>query len=213
MTAATKKRLRPRKMPTQDRARETVRAILEAAAYILARDGWAKATTNHIAERAGVNIASLYQYFPSKEAIAVELQRQHRDRLLEGQRRVAPPARSRSLRSMLTERVEAAVTEHRRAPSLHKALGDELARSAVRAGAGEDVKTTVEQWRATASPLFRNVPDPDLAELIARTAVYAVLHEAASERPGLLNHPLLVSEVVTLLERYLRRPRSRPTGR
>ena len=206
MTSATSKRLRPRKIPKQDRAQETVRAILEAAAYILARDGWTKATTNRIAERAGVNIASLYQYFPSKEAIAAELQRRHGERLLEGQRRVAPPTGSRSFRSMLMDRVEAAVTEHRGTPLLHKALNDELPRSAVRAESREDVKVTIEEWRASAKPFFRNVPDPDLAEFIARTAVYAILHEAASERPELLDHPLLVDEVVTLLERYLRRP-------
>ncbi len=59
----------PRKLPKQDRARATVGAILDAAASLLVKNGLARATTNHIAETAGVNIGSLYQYFPSKEAI------------------------------------------------------------------------------------------------------------------------------------------------
>jgi hypothetical protein len=72
---------------------------------------------------------------------------------------------------------------------------------------------TIEEWRTSARPFFRGVPDPDLAEFIARTAVYAILHEAASEQPELLSHPLLVDEVVALLERYLRRLRPRSSTR
>jgi AcrR family transcriptional regulator len=59
----------PRKLPKQERARATVGAILDAAGALLVKNGLARATTNHIAETAGVNIGSLYQYFPSKEAI------------------------------------------------------------------------------------------------------------------------------------------------
>ena len=59
----------PRKLPKQERARATVGAILDAAASLLVKNGLARATTNHVAEAAGVNIGSLYQYFPSKEAI------------------------------------------------------------------------------------------------------------------------------------------------
>src|SRR5215469_14299219 len=73
----TIRRLSPKKTPRQDRSRATVEAVLEATADILIRHGSAKLTTNRIAERAGVNIASLYQYFPGKEAIVAELRRRH----------------------------------------------------------------------------------------------------------------------------------------
>ena len=69
----SKRRLSPRKTPRQDRSRATVEALLEATTDILLRDGYAKLTTNRIADRAGVNIASLYQYFPGKDAIVAEL--------------------------------------------------------------------------------------------------------------------------------------------
>lgn len=59
-----------RKAPRQTRARQTVDFILDAAAYILAERGLDGFTTNHIAERAGVNISSLYQYFPNKLVIS-----------------------------------------------------------------------------------------------------------------------------------------------
>jgi len=62
-------RARPRKTPRQGRSAETVRVIVEAAARILERDGLGPFTTNAVAERAGVSIGSLYQYFPGKEAL------------------------------------------------------------------------------------------------------------------------------------------------
>jgi len=68
-----RKRLDPRKPPTQSRAAETVNAVIEAAARILERNGFEGYTTNAIAERAGVSIGSLYQYFPGKEAVTVAL--------------------------------------------------------------------------------------------------------------------------------------------
>lgn len=61
--------LGPRKQPRQDRAAATVAAIVEAAAQVLEEQGFENYTTNAIARRAGVSIGSLYQYFPSKDAI------------------------------------------------------------------------------------------------------------------------------------------------
>ncbi len=69
--------LSPRKQPRQERAKETVSVILEAAAEVFAEKGYAGATTNKIAHRAGVSIGSLYQYFPNKDAILAGLREQH----------------------------------------------------------------------------------------------------------------------------------------
>ncbi len=74
---AHKQRLEPRKPPVQKRSRATVDGILSAAAQVFEMHGYAAGTTNRIAERAGVSIGSLYQYFPSKEAIAVALLERH----------------------------------------------------------------------------------------------------------------------------------------
>ena len=58
-----------RRSPKQARARATCEAILEAASQILERDGAEGFNTNAVAERAGVSIGTLYQYFPDKTAI------------------------------------------------------------------------------------------------------------------------------------------------
>jgi AcrR family transcriptional regulator len=65
--------VRSRKAPSQERSRATVDAVLAAAAHILEKRGLGALNTNAVAERAGVSIGSLYQYFSSKDAILVAL--------------------------------------------------------------------------------------------------------------------------------------------
>ena len=65
--------LAPKKWPVQRRSQETFDALVEACARLLAERGYAQTTTNHIAERAGVSIASLYEYFPGKDAIVARV--------------------------------------------------------------------------------------------------------------------------------------------
>ncbi len=66
----------PRKQPQQERSRATVEKILAAGAQVLAEEGLT-ATTDRIARRAGVSVGSLYQYFPNKGALVLELARRH----------------------------------------------------------------------------------------------------------------------------------------
>ncbi|WP_242902810.1 TetR/AcrR family transcriptional regulator [Actinomadura terrae] len=72
--------IQPRRRPRQVRAELTRERILTAAAHVFAEHGYAAGTTNRIAERAGVSIGSLYQYFPNKDAILAELLVRHIDR-------------------------------------------------------------------------------------------------------------------------------------
>jgi AcrR family transcriptional regulator len=63
----------PKKIPAQRRSRDTFEALVEACTRLLPEQGYAGTTTNHIAERAGVGIASLYEYFPGKDAIVAQV--------------------------------------------------------------------------------------------------------------------------------------------
>jgi AcrR family transcriptional regulator len=77
----------PRKIPSQARSARLVEAILGAAVRVLERDGAAGFTTVRVAERAGVSVGSLYQYFPNKQSILFRLQRDEwtaTGRLLDG---------------------------------------------------------------------------------------------------------------------------------
>ena len=67
----------PRKSATQERSRATVDALLSATARVLVKEGYDRASTNKVAEAAGVSIGSLYQYFPSKEALVSAVIQRH----------------------------------------------------------------------------------------------------------------------------------------
>src|SRR5687768_876510 len=66
-----------RKTAIQDRSKATVDALLAATARVLVREGYDRASTNKIADAAGVSIGSLYQYFPSKEALVSAVIERH----------------------------------------------------------------------------------------------------------------------------------------
>jgi len=201
----TKRVLKPRKTPSQERARATVEAILQAGAYILVKDGWEKFTTNRVAERAGVNIASLYQYFPNKESIAVELQRRHIEKGQNGFPDMVTHLRSQAnLRDALKILVDGAVAEHRINPKLHKVFTEELPRASRRVHGDKD-EHLIERLAKILEPYGIQAPDLDIALFLVRVTTHAAIHEAASERPDLLANPLFAEELVTLIERYLLR--------
>jgi AcrR family transcriptional regulator len=67
-------RISLRKQPKQARSAELVAAVLEAAVQVLATEGAHRFTMARVAERAGVSVGSLYQYFPNKAAVLFRLQ-------------------------------------------------------------------------------------------------------------------------------------------
>lgn len=74
MTDRPTARISSRKQPKQARSSELVAAVLEAAVQVLATEGAPRFTTARVAEKAGVSVGSLYQYFPNKAAILFRLQ-------------------------------------------------------------------------------------------------------------------------------------------
>lgn len=69
MPPVTPLNLKARKQPRQARAMATVDAIFEATIQVLVSDGPRRLTTTRVAERAGVSVGSMYQYFPHKQAL------------------------------------------------------------------------------------------------------------------------------------------------
>jgi AcrR family transcriptional regulator len=72
----------PRRIPSQARSEQTIRIIFEATAQVLSEHGEAALTTNRIAQRAGVSIGTLYQYFDSKEAIVLAMLAREREQCM-----------------------------------------------------------------------------------------------------------------------------------
>ncbi|WP_342361155.1 TetR family transcriptional regulator [Terrarubrum flagellatum] len=74
MTDRRSSSISSRKQPRQARSNELVAAILEAAVQVLVKEGAQRFTSARVAEKAGVSVGSLYQYFPNKAAILFRLQ-------------------------------------------------------------------------------------------------------------------------------------------
>ena len=83
MDAVPPRHLMSRKKPRQARAAVTVDAIFEATIQVLLGEGIHRLTTTRVAERAGVSVGTMYQYFPHKKALLYALNERYLDRLAE----------------------------------------------------------------------------------------------------------------------------------
>jgi AcrR family transcriptional regulator len=71
--------LRPRRAPQQERGQRRVTALLDAAEFVIAEHGYEAATMSEIADKAEASIGSLYQFFPSKQAVAQALRTRYKE--------------------------------------------------------------------------------------------------------------------------------------
>lgn len=197
-----------RRKPNQERSRTTVEAIVEAAAQVFARHGYAAGTTNRIAARAGVSVGSLYQYFADKDAVLAVLAHRH---LEEGARRLEPLLRELQEESPSVERgihglVEAMVELHRTDPGLHRVLFEESPRlGSVRREAEQLERAGREAVAAwlDARPEV-TVSDPALAAELCINAVESVTHRLVID-PGAGPPRAYVEETARMLTAYLTR--------
>ncbi|MEX3011532.1 TetR/AcrR family transcriptional regulator [Hoeflea sp. TYP-13] len=114
--------IEPRKKPRQARSTVTVDAVLEAAARILQEGGLDALNTNEIARRAGVSVGSLYQYFPTKEAVLAEIIRRKRLRLFNGLTAALEETRGRPLEITIFRLVEVTISHQADKPGFARAL-------------------------------------------------------------------------------------------
>lgn len=120
--------LTPRKRPAQSRSRNMMALILEAAAYVLEERGLEGYTTNAIAERAGISVGSLYQYYPKKEAITAALILQNHEQMFRVLGEIVASTKGQSLTDASWRLIEAALSLHAARPKLSRCLELEEAR-------------------------------------------------------------------------------------
>ena len=118
----------PRKNASQLRSRATVDALVEATARILVREGFDKASTNRIAEVAGVSVGSLYQYFPSKEALVAAVIDRHKHDIQKVVRSEIAKVADQPIEQGIRTLVAVAVKAHRVNPKLHRVLAEQIPR-------------------------------------------------------------------------------------
>src|SRR5215470_12874759 len=119
---ARKPHTSPRKQASQERSRSTVDALVGATARILLKEGYDQASTNRIAEVAGVSIGSLYQYFPSKEALVAAVIDRHTQEISAVTRKALVKMAAQPVDVAAREFVSVAIDAHRLNPRLHGVL-------------------------------------------------------------------------------------------
>jgi AcrR family transcriptional regulator len=188
---------KPRKNASQQRSRATVDALIEATARILVREGFDKASTNRIAEVAGVSVGSLYQYFPGKEALVAAVIDRHRQEIMQTVRGELADAMNQPVEQAVRTLVAVAVKAHRVNPRLHRVLAEQIPR----VGKLENVETFDPENFA----LFRNylenhrdelgVDDLELASFVCVTSIEALTHNAVLHHAKALSDDAMQSLV------------------
>lgn len=204
---ARKKELRPRRQPLQRRSRETVDVILEAAARVFAERGYASGTTNRIAQRAGVSIGSLYEYFPNKDAILVSLAERHLGRMLGEVEVLLASAleRPQPIDALLRRFAGAMLDVHERSSDLHRVVFSEAPHPPELHAC---VLQMEEQLAHSVEAILQRAPevcagDTDTAAHLVVQTVEALTHRFVHHGIHDLKREAFVDEVVRLLRGYL----------
>jgi AcrR family transcriptional regulator len=185
MTDRANPRISTRKQPRQARSTELVAAVLQAAAQVLAEEGIQRFTTARVAERAGVSVGSLYQYFPNKASILFRLQADEWEQTAAMWRRIL---------------------EDRRKPPLDRlrALVEAFIRS-------ECDEAQVRGALSDAAPLYRDAPEAIEARRSVDDTMQAFMTDVlpdATQATRALAIELVTSTLGALGEQYSRTPRT-----
>lgn len=181
----TPKPLRPRKTPRQKRSADTREQILQAAARVFVEHGYSAGTTNRIAEAAGLSIGSLYQYFPNKDAILVQLVQRHIDQARRGLARVHANGLPATWPERIALLVDAVLDAHQGDPRLHQVLFEESPRPPALLA---DLRALQEDLVGLISDLLRDDPDlnssdPDLTAWFLVATTESLVHRYLADRP------------------------------
>lgn len=194
--------IKPRKTPKQKRSLETVAFILEAAAQVFGERGYKKTTTNHIAERAGVSIGTIYQYFPNKDALLLVLAEHH---ISQGKQRIIGKIRScrteTSATQLLRILIDEVVSFHHENLSLNSLIYEEAPRSRELLQALQEAKTEIAQQ----APLFSHRdPKRFLKSVILVELIYSLVHEVVLQPPAGVSTEDCKEEVIRICSTYLK---------
>jgi AcrR family transcriptional regulator len=157
MTTRQPTQLTSRKKPKQARANDLVAAILQAAVQVLAAEGARRFTTTRVAERAGVSVGSIYQYFPNKASILFRLQADEWRETTE------------MLRKTLTDTRRPPLQRLRRL--VHAFVKSECDEADVRIALGD------------AAPLYRDAPEAHAARASGAETIAAFMREVLPGAP------------------------------
>lgn len=183
----------------------TVDAIVDATARVLVKAGFEGCSTNRVAREAGVSIGSLYQYFPSKEALVLAVMERHNTKMWERIEQRMQELQSSSLRTVAVELVRLALELHRLEPKLRRVLVEQVPRIGP---LGKLSELNLRYERLVAMYLEKHreeleVKDVGMAAFVIVSSVESLVHHALTTRSELLAGGALEEQIVRLVLGYL----------
>jgi AcrR family transcriptional regulator len=174
-----------RKQPQQARSTALVDAILQAATQVLAKEGAHRFTTARVAEKAGVSVGSVYQYFPNKAAILFRLQSDEWRQTSESWREILGDPAKPPL-----ERLRILV---------HAFIRSECEEAGIRTALSD------------AAPLYRDAPEARERRASGNRTIEAFMQEAlpgASKRTRALAGEIITTTMTTVGKQFSETPRT-----
>lgn len=204
MAANQDRSFKPRKQPVQARSEATVSALCEASIQVLLTVGYRRLTTTRVAERAGVSIGTLYQYFPNREALITSVIEHYLDGIGASIGQACNTLGRQSLDQVAAGLVDAFIEAKWRridiSRALHEPLGEVCGVKLVAVAAEKAAKAIAIVLRQCSDAVFRD------AELNARFIVLAcssLLQAAVTDHSNSLDPETLRTHMRSMVLGYL----------
>jgi AcrR family transcriptional regulator len=196
--------LKPRKRPVQARSEATVAALFDASIQVLLAVGYRKFTTTRVAERAGVSVGSLYQYFPNRQALVTAVVERYlgglRATIEQHCRELCGCTLDRQVTGLVDAVIAAKWGRIDVSRALHEPLADIGGTQLVTASAIKIAGSVAEVLRSCADVSFRDV---DRLALLIVISCSALLQAAITDESGALDREALRAHMHAMVLGYL----------
>lgn len=205
--------LDPRKSPVQARSAASVEAILEATIQVLLQVGKERLTTTRVAQRAGVSIGTLYQYFPNKSSLLQAALRQHLLKVTEAVERVCREQKHGNLAEMGAALVhtflEAKMRDGKKSVALYSVSSD-VDGERIAKQMGQRVNRAIVEMLASAREPLRR--DPELVASMLQGAMAGVSRRVLESEAPEEQFVILGEELARFVSVYLEACSARPAA-
>jgi len=203
--------LEPRKTPVQARSTATVEAIYEATIQVLLSHGIERLTTTRVAERAGVSVGTLYQYYPNKQSLLFAVLENHLDKVMARVEATCERACHKPLAEMVREMVEAFVDAKMERADISVALyqvSADVGGTALLKRVNQRSRKAVEAMLGTA-PDIMSPPDKFAIDIML-SATAGAMRSLLEARPPLATVGKAREQLVLLCQSYMAAATAKP---
>ncbi|WP_337268805.1 TetR/AcrR family transcriptional regulator [Oryzifoliimicrobium ureilyticus] len=204
MTEAGSHPLNPRKKPRQTRAKVTLDAIFEATIQLLLSDGLHRLTTTRVAERAGVSVGTMYQYFPHKLSLIYALNERYLEALAEKIEATCQRHKGAPVQTMVDALIDTYWDAKTERPEVTRALYRSVAEldneELIEAFAKRVDAATLSMFDTAPQEAFADLPQVNLALL---TVIFGTVRNAFERNLGGEAERALRGELKLMCKAYL----------